>query len=121
MKASELRAKALARQSARKPVSAGSFEGVEYFVRPATVRERADILKRGGIAPGAGGEAEVKDLAAFQVAAVVKLSCDAEGAALFTDADFDALLSETVGGIVDFLAPAATAQINVSPTEASKN
>ena len=31
MKASEMRAKALARQAARKPVSVGVFEEVEYF------------------------------------------------------------------------------------------
>jgi hypothetical protein len=117
----ELREKALGRKSNRKPVVGATVDGVTYYVKPATVRERGEILRRGGIRPVEGGSAEIRDLAAFQTCAVCLLACDENGNRVFDDTDFDALLGEEVGGIVDQLAGAATSQINVDPKEIAKN
>lgn len=102
------------------PVEAGEIDGVKYWVRHATVAERSQILQSGGIRPTKDGEATIADLGAFQTRAVVLLVCDETGTRIFDDLDFDALMAEQVGGIVDVLGPKATAMINVDPSSIAK-
>jgi len=117
--AKELRAKALGYKTKAVADTAGvEFEGVKYFMRPATVGLRGEIFAASGIATDGSSKGDIGKL---QAVAVCKLTVDETGARVFDEIDLDALLQSPAGGIVDVLAAAAMKQINVSPEAVSKN
>lgn len=117
MNAKEMRQKALATRPASAPTLAATIDGVPFFVRLATVRERGEILKAAGVGP----EGKVESFGALQVHAVLLLTCTETGERVFEPADLPALLEEPVGGYVDQIGPKAIQMINADPAEVAKN
>lgn len=92
------------------------FEGQKYEVRAPSVRSRAQILRRAGVLDEKKKET---DPGRMQVAAVIACTFDPEsGERVFEEADFEALLEDPAGGVVDALAAPALEFLNTSNDKA---
>ncbi len=102
------------------------FEDQKYEVRAPTVRARSAIVEKGSVELVKGKPRT--DSGALTVAAVVHCTFvpsddgQVSNERVFEDADFERLLDEPAGGIVDALAEAAIALLNTSfDKDAAKN
>lgn len=96
MNASDIRNAILARS---KPVvrKAGTVDGVgDVFVKVATVDERKELLRLGGVKPDAKGDVQLEEPDRFTALCIVKLAVDESGARVWADTDVVQVMSLSV-------------------------
>lgn len=96
MNAAELRNAILARS---KPVirKVGTVEGIgDVFVKVATVDERKELLRLGGVKPDAKGDVQLEEPDRFTALCITKLAVDANGARVWNDTDVGAVMGLSV-------------------------
>lgn len=108
------------------------FDGAEYEVRAPSVRLRAQILIKAGVAEAAQNAKKAaadkqpekpQDLAKLQITAVIMCTfVPGTDERVFEDADFDQLANDPAGGLSDALAEPAIKFLNASmDKDAAKN
>jgi len=113
----QLRQKTLGKKSAPTLVE---VDGVEYELRPLTVRARGDILRRAGLIEAQTKGGKSTDVAKLQVLAVIAIVHVPGGERVFDDADLEMLLDEEAGSVVDRLGEHAIRLLNVSADKAAE-
>lgn len=96
MNATELRNAILSRSrpAVRK---VGEIEGIgDVFVKVATVDERKELLRLGGVKPDAAGDVTVEEPDRFTALCITKLAVDASGERVWTDGDTPQLMKLSV-------------------------
>lgn len=96
MNAQEIRAAILNRS---KPAlrEAGEVEGIgKVYVKTATVAERKELLRLGGVKADAGGDASVPEPDRFTALCITRLAVDETGARIWGDADVEAVMGLSV-------------------------
>jgi hypothetical protein len=96
MNAAEIRAAILGRS---KPAlrEAGELEGIgKVYVKVATVAERKELLRLGGVKADAGGDASVPEPDRFTALCITRLAVDEAGTRIWGDADVEAVMGLSV-------------------------
>lgn len=83
------------------------FEGEKYEVRQPTVKARSDLFKR------AMREDNKVDMMDFALWAVILNTYDNEGKLVFEEGDYNVLIEQPTGGLLDKLSEVATKLLNV--------
>ena len=113
MNATDLRSAILSRS---KPVvrKVGAVDGLgEVFVKVATVEERKELLRLGGVKPDSTGDVTLEEPDRFTALCITKLAVDESGARVWNDSDVPTVMGLSVDDSYwALMGPAAMAALN---------